>query len=69
MNINLDTPTEKLFVVVFDVYGNEHSSKILINEAGSVLYGLDLRSRLVPGVYLIRASNVNGIYEKKIVIR
>ncbi len=69
MNINLNTPAVELFVVVYDVYGNEHFSKLLVNQSGTVLYGLDLRNKLTPGVYLIRASNVNGIYEKKIVIR
>ncbi|MBL4658577.1 MAG: T9SS type A sorting domain-containing protein, partial [Flavobacteriales bacterium] len=59
----------EVLVIVMDMLGKEHYSKVVILEQGDYLLGIDLEGRLAPGVYMVVGSSNNKLYSKKLVIR
>jgi len=60
---------EEVLVVVLDLLGKEHYSKIIILEDSIHTIAMDPSNKLASGVYLIVASSSNKLYKKKLVIR
>ena len=60
---------EEVLVVVLDMLGSEHYSKIVIIENSGYTLAFDPNGRLSPGVYMIVGSSNNKLYSKKLVIR
>ncbi|MFH1321155.1 MAG: T9SS type A sorting domain-containing protein [Bacteroidota bacterium] len=60
---------DKVLVVVLDLLGKEHYSKVIIPEDSEYTFAIDPSDKLSPGVYMVVASNKNNIYKKKIVIQ
>jgi len=61
--------SREVLIVVVDLLGKEHYSKVCILEDGKHTLAIDLRHRLEPGVYLVIGSSNNSLYRKKIVIQ
>lgn len=69
-NINLNAKAgDEVLVVLRDLLGKEHYSKVLILSADSEVLAVDREGKLAAGVYIVIASSNDTIYEKKIVIK
>ncbi|MBL4654081.1 MAG: T9SS type A sorting domain-containing protein [Flavobacteriales bacterium] len=60
---------QEVLIVVMDLLGNEHYSKVCLMENGKQTVGHDYNGKLSAGVYLIIASSKNKYYKEKIIIR
>ncbi|MBL4577049.1 MAG: T9SS type A sorting domain-containing protein, partial [Flavobacteriales bacterium] len=60
---------EEVLVVVLDMWGREHYSKIIILEDTGYTLAFDPYGKLSAGVYLIVGSSNNRLYSKKLIIR
>ncbi|PCH93715.1 MAG: hypothetical protein COB85_06530 [Bacteroidetes bacterium] len=59
----------EVLVVVRDILGKEHYSKIIVLENNGHTLAIDPSEKLSAGVYLIVASSNNKLYNKKLVVR
>jgi len=69
INIGLETSVAEMIVVVYDIYGKETFSKVVLNESNGIYSAIDLTGKLAPGVYLVKAASDNNVFEKKLVIK
>jgi hypothetical protein len=54
---------------VYNIYGEELYSKVLITEQkGKTVYIVDLFQKLSPGVYMITATSSQKVYSKRLVV-
>jgi len=60
---------QEVLIMVVDMLGREHYSKICLLETGKLTLGQDPTDKLAPGVYMIIASSKNKFENKKIIIR
>ena len=60
---------EEVLVVVMDMMGKEHFSKVVILDFGGYTIGFDPSQKLSSGVYMVIGSSNNKLYSKKLVIR
>jgi len=65
---NGDKDNETL-VILFDLFGKELYSKVLICESGGVLTAIDPAHKLAPGLYFIVGSSRDEVFNQKLVIR
>ncbi|CAG5076305.1 LamG-like jellyroll fold domain-containing protein [Parvicella tangerina] len=71
-NINLslrELSGKKVLVVLRDITGAEHFSKITIVTSANEIIAIDPSKKLAPGTYLITASSENLIYSEKLIIK
>jgi hypothetical protein len=70
--INFSVSAEEgdhVVVVVYDVTGKQHFSKILVVEAeGENIFGIDPENKLAKGVYFITASSQKGNFSRKLIV-
>jgi hypothetical protein len=70
VNINFkNLENKEILVVVKDIEGKEHYSKINVIATDNEIIGIDLEDRLTTGVYIITASSHNILYIQKLVIK
>jgi len=60
---------DEVIVVVLDMMGREHYSKVVILEDYGYTLAVDPSNKLAPGVYMVVGSSNNKLYSKKLVIR
>jgi hypothetical protein len=69
-NLFLDLKDEKeVLVVLYDIFGKEVYTKILINYENGFVIGSDCMNNLPSGQYIIVATSKNEIYNKKLIIQ
>ena len=60
---------EEVVIVVYDVFGKEKFSKVIITkQKGNTAYAIDLEQRLNAGVYMITATSSQKMYSKRMVV-
>jgi hypothetical protein len=59
---------EEMLVVLYDAYGKEVFSKVVVSGNGSVLNGTELSEKLSQGVYYIVGTSNDKIFKEKLVI-
>ncbi|MFH1321026.1 MAG: T9SS type A sorting domain-containing protein [Bacteroidota bacterium] len=60
---------DQVLVVILDILGIEHYSKVFVLEDDEHLLAIDPAGKLTTGVYMVIATSNNGIYRRKIVVR
>ena len=67
-----DCPNAKekeITLAVFDALGNKVMSNVMIrDENGSFNFSIDTKNNLMPGVYIVSASNQTEKYSKKVIV-
>lgn len=64
-----NTEPQETLVVLRDISGVEHYSKLIISNENNSLVAIDPEKRLASGSYLIIASSNNQIFSQKIIVR
>lgn len=60
---------EEIVIVVYDVFGKEKFSKVIVTEQkGNTVYAIDLEQKLNSGVYMITATSSQKMYSKRMVV-
>lgn len=60
---------EEVLIVVYDVWGTQKFSKVIITEQmGNTVYAMDLDQKLNAGVYLITATSNQKMHSKRMVV-
>ncbi len=60
---------QEVLVVVQDMNGIEHYSKVILVPENDHLTAIPTDERLIPGTYLVIASSVNKIYSQKLLVK
>lgn len=71
-NVNLSFKgfeNEIVLVVVRDIQGKEHYSKVTVVEENDEIQLLLIDSVLPKGIYLVTASSMNQLYSQKVIIK
>ena len=73
-NVILDNCPEgkekEITLAVFDALGNRVMSNVLLrDEKGSFNFSIDTKNNLMPGVYIVSASNETEKYSKKVIMK
>jgi len=69
-NINMQNfENKEVLVVLRDILGREHFSKVMLVVEKSEIIGIDLEQKLAPGTYLITASSNNKLYSQKLIVK
>jgi len=69
VDVNGGKEGEEVLVVVLDMLGKQHYSKIIILEDNGYTIAFDPSNKLAAGVYMVVGSSNNKLYSKKLVIR
>lgn len=69
--VYVEVPAAELetLVVLRDMAGTEHYSKVVLSAQGNQLVAIDLEKKLVPGTYLVVASSNNKIFSEKLIVK
>jgi hypothetical protein len=60
---------EEVLVTLYNTFGKMVYSKVILQEDGQILTAIDPHDRIPPGVYLIKGSSNNELFQKKLVIK
>ncbi|MBL4657336.1 MAG: T9SS type A sorting domain-containing protein, partial [Flavobacteriales bacterium] len=70
MNVTIKSKgEEEVLVVVQDMLGRVHYSKVIFPDKGEYHLAVDPYCKLNPGVYLVVGSSDNMLYKKKVVVQ
>ncbi|MFH1321029.1 MAG: T9SS type A sorting domain-containing protein [Bacteroidota bacterium] len=61
--------SDQVLVVILDILGIEHYSKVFVIENDEHLLAIDPAGKLEAGIYMVIATSDNGIYRRKIVVQ
>ena len=63
-------PEKSMLIVVLDVSGNEHYSKVFpLEHSENQFINVDLEHKLAPGIYFVTGSSNDKYYRQRIIIR
>ncbi len=65
----IDQNEEKVLVTLYNITGHMVYSKVILKENGEVLTAIDPSNRIPPGIYLIKGSSNNKLFQKKLIIK
>jgi hypothetical protein len=60
---------EEFVVVVRDITGREHYSKVIVTSTDRHLEAIDPANKLAAGTYIVTASSRNEFYSQKLVVK
>jgi hypothetical protein len=63
------SPDKEVLVLLIDQFGREVYSKVVVENNGSVITGIDHKGKIAPGVYFVVASDDKTIYKEKLIIQ
>ena len=67
--MNEATKDDETLVVLYDQFGKEIFSKVIICESDGVIIAIDQQDKLAPGLYYIVGSSKNEIFNQRLVVR
>jgi len=65
-----DGAEKEITLAVFDALGNKVMSNVLLRDNdGSLNFSIDTKNVLMPGVYIVQASDEKGKYQQKVIMK
>jgi hypothetical protein len=70
VDIFQDNPLEReVLLILVDPMGREIFSKMIVTSKGETTVAIDLKGNIAPGVYVVKVSSDNELFQKKLVVR